>query len=263
MTDSETTASQATISRSGNPVGPALLLIHGWAQDQRIFDKLRAEMAADFDLYSYDRRGYGASTLVADLSQEHLDVVALVQKLEAKRLTVLGFSQGARIAARFASYAPQLVHKLIICGGGMDGYVADSVDNHAIDLPHFKTLALAGELAELRRQWLLHPYCRLGMDEQAMVYLSNITEDYCGNDLTAPAGHDFSLPGNVYNQLVKQNIPTLFINGEHEAPPRLELAQRYVASSQSHHRIMIKGAGHMAVLSHAAQVADAIRAFDI
>jgi len=96
-----------------------------------------------------------------------------------------------------------------------------------------------------------------------MVYLSNITEDYCGNDLTAPAGHDFSFPGNVYNQLVKQNIPTLFINGEHEAPPRLELAQRYVASSQSHHRIMIKGAGHMAVLSHAAQVADAIRAFDI
>ena len=264
MTDSETTASHATISRSGNPVGPALLLIHGWAQDQRIFDKLRAEMAADFDLYSYDRRGYGASTLVADLSQEHLDVVALVQKLEAKRLTVLGFSQGARIAARLASYAPELVNKLIICGGVMDGFNPKTIDHHAIDLEYFKSLAKAGELAELRQQWLRHPYCCLGMDVSATAKLHDITQDYWARDLTTERGHDFQFASNVYEQLLQQQIPTLFINGEYEAPPRKEMSEQYIASSvssTSHRELEIPNAGHMAVLSHSKQVAQAVESF--
>lgn len=260
MTDTSGTAALPTLCRSGNPDAPALVLIHGWAQDQRIFNALRAELAEQFDIYSFDRRGYGASILPANLSLEHLDVSQLVKQI-GKQITLLGFSQGARIATRFASHAPELVTKLIICGGVMDGYVTDSIDIHAIDLPHFKTLALAGELVALRRQWLAHPYCCLGMDDQSAAQLYAITQDYCANDLTNAAGHDFSFPGNVYQQLLQLQIPTLFINGHYEAPPRLELADRYTAGSPDHHKTIIQGAGHMAVLSHAVQVAQAIELF--
>lgn len=260
MTVTHDPAALPTLCRSGNPDAKALVLVHGWAQDQRIFDKLRAELAEQFDIYSFDRRGYGASTLPANLTLEHLDVGQLVNQI-GKQITLLGFSQGARIATRFASHAPDLVDKLIICGGVMDGYVADSIDHHAIDLPHFKKLARAGELVALRRQWLAHPYCCLGMDDQSAAQLCRITQDYRANDLTTAAGHDFSFPGNVYQQLLQLQIPTLFINGHYEAPPRLELAGRFAASSPDCYKTIIQGAGHMAVLSHAAQVARAIELF--
>ncbi|UVW35480.1 alpha/beta hydrolase [SAR92 clade bacterium H455] len=250
-----------TLQRSGNSSGPALLLIHGWAQDQRIFDQLRNALNKNIDVYSFDRRGYGASPLQPDLSQEHLDVAELAQRIDVKQLHVLGFSQGARIAARFASYAPSLVHKLIICGGVMDGFSAERIDHHAIDLPYFKSLALAGELSELRRQWLQHPYCRLGMNDGASAHLHDITQSYCARDLSVEAGHDFHFASNVYAQLLQQQIPTLFINGEYEAPPRVELAEQFVASGSEHRALEIAGAGHMAVLSHSKAVAQAIEAF--
>ena len=79
------------LQRSGNKSAPALLLIHGWAQDQRIFDRLRTELNKNLDIYSFDRRGYGASPLQADLTKEHFDVAALARQIHAEQLTVLGF----------------------------------------------------------------------------------------------------------------------------------------------------------------------------
>ena len=252
------------LQRSGNKSAPALLLIHGWAQDQRIFDRLRTELNKNLDIYSFDRRGYGASPLQADLTEEHFDVAALARQINAEQLTVLGFSQGARIAARLASYAPELVNRLIICGGVMDGFSPKKIDHHAIDLEYFKSLAKAGELTELRRQWLQHPYCCLGMDASATAKLHDITQDYWARDLTTERGHDFQFASNVYEQLLQQQIPTLFINGEYEAPPRLEMTQQYIASSvssTSHRALEIPSAGHMAVLSHSKQVAQAVERF--
>ena len=255
------TAQPTRLRRSGNEQGQALLLIHGWAQDQRIFDELRMALNAEFDIYSYDRPGYGASSLAPNLAQEHLDAAQLVAEIGREKVIILGFSQGARIATRFASQAPANVQKLIICGGVMDGFIAESIDHHAIDLQHFKSLALAGEIAALRREWLQHPYCCLGMDAQAKAHLSAITEHYYANDLTIEAGHNFTFDENVYAQLVKAQIPTLFINGEYEAPPRIELAHQYISRSSTHRSVVVPGAGHMAVLSHSQPVADAIREF--
>ena len=249
------------LQRTGNKAGPALLLIHGWAQDQRIFDKLRTLLNKNLNIYSFDRRGYGSSPLQAGLTQEHFDVAELAKQIGTERLNVLGFSQGARIAARFAGYAPEIVDKLIICGGVVDGFVAESIDPHAIDLQYFKSLAEAGELEELRRQWLQHPYCCLGMDDNASASLHKITQDYCARDLTTASGHNFQFAANVYDQLLRQQIPTLFINGEYEAPPRLELTDRYIASGAKHRALNIPTAGHMAVLSHSKQVAQAIEEF--
>lgn len=81
-----------------------------------------APMAANHTLLFYDQRGAGRSTLVADSAA--LDAQRFVDDLEALRahfrlgrLTILGHSWGAAVAALYAQRFPDQVENVIIVAG--------------------------------------------------------------------------------------------------------------------------------------------------
>lgn len=114
--------SNSNLRRRGNRQGQKLLLIHGWAHDQSIFNNLCQALESDYNLYSFDRLGYGRSKLAPNLAAEHQHINQLMGAIDDDPVAVLGFSQGARIASRLASSYPHRVRSLISCGGIMDGY---------------------------------------------------------------------------------------------------------------------------------------------
>jgi len=84
-----------------------------WAAQQRAFRR-------HFTTISYDRRGFGESTLVANAEKVLDDLDALIRTLQLGRTALLGMSQGARVALRYALAHPDKVAALILQGAPIE-----------------------------------------------------------------------------------------------------------------------------------------------
>jgi len=85
--------------------GPAVLLIHGFPLSGASFEKQTAALlAAGFRVLTYDRRGFGKSsqpTTEYDYDTFARDLYTLVEKLDLRELTLVGFSMGTGEVARY------------------------------------------------------------------------------------------------------------------------------------------------------------------
>jgi pimeloyl-ACP methyl ester carboxylesterase len=103
--------------------GPPLVLVHGLGDDPHIFDDLAGELRDQFRIVAYARRGHGqsdapsgpydAATLVEDLHQ-------LLNQLEIKRASLLGWSMGGNEISDLARQYPDRVDKLVYLEGAYD-----------------------------------------------------------------------------------------------------------------------------------------------
>ncbi|WP_420862099.1 alpha/beta fold hydrolase [Algirhabdus cladophorae] len=101
--------------------GPALILLHGFPQNHRCWEKVVPEFAKHFDVLIPDLRGYGASDAPFDDSPDHAtyskrtmaqDIIGLMDRLGLEQAHILGHDRGARVAYRFALDHPARIAKL-------------------------------------------------------------------------------------------------------------------------------------------------------
>lgn len=92
----------------GNPSGPELLLIHGFAQCHLCFrPQIESELARDFRLVAFDMRGHGASDKPADPKAYQgqdvwaKDIAAVIEGKRLRRPVVAGWSMGGRITRQY------------------------------------------------------------------------------------------------------------------------------------------------------------------
>lgn len=132
---------------AGNPINPAILLIHGfgsthannWVEPGWV-DFL---VEAGFFVVLFDNRGHGQSQKLYqasdyDVDKMAQDAFALMEFLDIGQFDVLGYSMGARISAYLAFQYPKAVRRLILGGLG---------DNIITGTPEVEEIA-AGLLAE-------------------------------------------------------------------------------------------------------------------
>lgn len=85
--------------------GPAVLLIHGFPLNGASFEKQTAALlGAGFRVLTYDRRGFGKSsqpTTEYDYDTFTRDLYTIVEKLDLRDLTLVGFSMGTGEVARY------------------------------------------------------------------------------------------------------------------------------------------------------------------
>ncbi len=95
-----------TIAYERSGAGPAVVLVAGAFCDRGWFDSLAAELAADFTVYSYDRRGRGDSgdSRAFSIDAEVEDLRAVVAATGETPL-VYGLSSGAALALEAAAQA--------------------------------------------------------------------------------------------------------------------------------------------------------------
>lgn len=95
--------------------GASLLFIHGVATSGQMWAADLAELAADLRLIVYNRRGYGASSSSPRNWGAHAeDTVALIEKLNAAPVILIGYSGGAIIAVDVALKRPDLIARLVL-----------------------------------------------------------------------------------------------------------------------------------------------------
>src|SRR5467141_2836473 len=106
---------------AGNPAGPPLLLIHGFASSNLVWSKVLLQFAeAGFRVIAPDLLGYGYSgkprQLDYTIASQAKMVIGLLRQLGIARVCLLGSSYGGAVAATIALDHPELVEKLVLVG---------------------------------------------------------------------------------------------------------------------------------------------------
>lgn len=103
--------------------GKPLILLHGNGEDSSYFAHQIAFFAAKYRVIAIDTRGHGRSPRgSAPLTIEQLscDLYAFLQMQGIASAAILGFSDGANIAMKFAIRHPDAVEALILNGGNLN-----------------------------------------------------------------------------------------------------------------------------------------------
>lgn len=92
--------------------------MNGLFADLNSYDEVVKNLGDEFHILRYDCRGQGESEKplgVYTLSEHVLDLEVLIYKLNIKDFTILGLSNGGRIALEFARRNSELVRGVIAC----------------------------------------------------------------------------------------------------------------------------------------------------
>jgi pimeloyl-ACP methyl ester carboxylesterase len=137
--------------------GPAVVLVHGFGLDMRMWDPQARALAARFRVVRYDCRGFGASgPFDPAVPYTHAgDLVALLDHLGLGDAVLAGLSFGGRVALETALAAPARARGLVLMDAVLDGVPWDPESAGAID--EVARQVQAGGVLAGRTAWLAHP----------------------------------------------------------------------------------------------------------
>jgi fermentation-respiration switch protein FrsA (DUF1100 family) len=165
--------------------------------------------------------------------------------LNVDSLHLLGVSQGARVALRYAAQRPQRVRSLILQGPAVDGYVPPMEDSSGIPLADYMALAARGELDELRQRWLAHPLMNSETLSSAQsASLQEMVNAYRGSDLLAGTPAASAIP-DLLERLGSLDLPTLLITGERETAARQAHCARLAEVMRDVREVVLPDCGHL------------------
>ncbi|NZA26904.1 pimeloyl-ACP methyl ester esterase BioH [Luteimonas sp. SJ-92] len=244
--------------------GPALVLLHGWAMHGGVFAPLVERLEDDFTLYVADLPGHGHSAdATAPLALE--DVVAELVSRVPPALW-LGWSLGGLFALHAALSRPEAVRGLaMLCASPR--FVRDDADG---DWRHGMSAEIfAGFAAGLRDDWrgTLERFIALEAfgSDHAREELRTLRDAVFARGEPAAgvlaAGLELLQAADLRRALPELRVPSLWLAGRRDrvVDPR---AMREAAARAPRARFaQVEHAGHAPFLTHADDVADALRRF--
>jgi pimeloyl-ACP methyl ester carboxylesterase len=240
--------------------GAAVVFIHGWTLDLDTWDPQSAELGRSMRVVRWDRRGFGLSRGSPALVRDVSDLHALLDHLQIARATLVGMSQGARVAVAFALGFPERVASLVL--DGPPNFASDFESGADEDLPlgHYRELVRASGVESFRRLWQDHPFMQLRtQDPQARELLQRVLARYQGLDLRDP-----SSASNVtidLRSLAAARLPVLIVNGEFDSASRRRAGDELGRALPLAVRALVADAGHLANLDNPRAYNEIIRAF--
>lgn len=227
--------------------GPALLLIHGWALDLDMWQPQFVTLARDHRVIAFDRCGFGLSSGQPDLGRDAQGAVHLLNILDVDEATVVGMSQGARVALLLAQDHPGRVACVVLDGAPLMGSVEHTDAYEEIPMMHYRRLATGHGLDAFRRQWLQHPFTQLRRHDAANTQLlSRMVERYPARDLLTDGRSSPDV------RLAEIRMPALVVNGEFDSPARLAAGAMLAQQLPDAQRALVPAAGHLANLDNPA-----------
>lgn len=169
---------------------------------------------------------------------------------------LVGHSLGATIALRLAIEMPQRVARLILIEPVLFAGAGDGPGRAATraQLGHLEGLPAEAAARRFLAVWGDKPYEALKPAQQAY-----ICERIWLEQAQAPTLEEDR--ANLLPRLGRVDVPVLLIEGAKSPPVIAEIMTRLEADLADTSRVVIAGAGHMAPITHAGEVARAIKTF--
>jgi 3-oxoadipate enol-lactonase len=225
--------------------GPAVVLIHGFGLDMRMWDPQVGPLAARHRVLRYDCRGFGASgPLDPAVPYTHAgDLVALLDHLGIGEAVLAGLSFGGRVALQAALAAPARIRGLVLLDAVLDGVPWDAESAEAMH--EVARQVEAGGVVAGRAAWLAHPlFAAASTQPDLASRLAAMVAGYPGQHWLGPDPHKDAGPRPI-DALEDVTMPTLVAVGELDVPGFREMAAVLARRIPGAQYRIVAGAGHM------------------
>ena len=240
--------------------GPAVVLIHGFGLDMRMWDPQVGPLADRFRVVRYDCRGFGTSgPFDPAVPYTHAgDLVALLDHLDIGEAVLAGLSFGGRVALQAALADPARVRGLALLDAVLNGVPWDPESARALD-GVARRVQEAGVLAG-REAWLAHPLFAAARERPDLAAaLAAMVAGYPGQHWLGQDPHrETRRPVDVLEGIA---VPALVAVGERDVPGFREMSAvlaRRIPGAAYH---LVPGAGHMVSMEQPAAINDLLISF--
>lgn len=252
---------------SGKPV----VLIHGWPLSSRSWEaQVPALVEAGRRVVTYDRRGFGESSQPwggYDYDTVAADLDALMQHLDLREATLVGFSMGGGEVVRYlAASGTDRVEKAVLAAA-VPPYLYQSDDNPDGGLDD-ATIATLQDAVKSDRLAFLEDFTKNFFSAGEELKVSEAQRQYA---LTIAA---FASPKGTLDcidawgrtdfraDLEKVTVPTLVIHGDTDGIVPFEVSGKRAAESLTDSElVVVEDAPHGFPVSHASEFNDALLGF--
>ena len=240
--------------------GSALVFIHGWTLDLEVWNPQAAALAGPLRVVRYDRRGFGLSDGAPGIAADLEDLARLLDRLELVTPTLVGQSQGARVALAFALRQPERVAGLVLDGPPDEIGEPTAAGDEDFSIAEYRALVRDRGVEAFRDSWRAHPLMRLyGSNPAAAELIGRMLARYPARDLQAPAASPPPPAGP--SALARFAKPVLVVNGEFDTPIRRRAGEALARTLPLAERVVLTGAGHLPNLDNANAYNEAIQDF--
>jgi pimeloyl-ACP methyl ester carboxylesterase len=125
---SDGTRLSARVFPAPAPGSPGLLMLHGLASSQHIWDRMLPRLTRRFHVVTYDARGHGLSAKPDrryGFDHVRADALAVALATGLRRPIVAGHSWGAMVALEIAAHEPRSIAAAALVDGGLRSLRAD------------------------------------------------------------------------------------------------------------------------------------------
>ena len=234
--------------------GPAIVLVHGAMLDRRQWIPQQT-LTEQFTVIRYDTRWHGRSDGADSSFRAADDLAAVLDAAGVDRASIVGLSNGARIAVDFALANPARVDRLVLVSPGLGGYRA--VERQDFWGPMSAALA-DGNFDSAATLLAGTPIMVVGASDSAWVAA-----------MVREQAHVFSEDPSLEQQPTPPAIarlgeiksPTLVITGTADLRDIVLTGDTLVHAIGGAQRVEIPGARHLLTISHAAEFNRIVSAF--
>lgn len=241
--------------------GPAVVLIHGFGLDLRMWDPQFELLAATFRVVRYDCRGFGASgPLDPAVPYSHADdLFALLDHLAITDAALVGLSFGGQVALQAALLAPARVRALVLLDSLLDGVPWDA--GSKAGMAEVDRQVEAGGVTAGRDAWLAHPFFAGARERPDLAReLADMVSRYPGQHWLGQDPHQ-AIPRKPIDALEEVAVPTLVVAGARDVPGFLAMADVLARRIPAAEYVQVAGAGHMVNMEQPEVVSDLLARF--
>jgi 3-oxoadipate enol-lactonase len=241
--------------------GPAVVLVHGFGLDLRMWEEQAAHLAARYRVISYDCRGFGSSgPFDPAVGYTHAgDLIALLDHLGIEQAVLAGLSFGGRVVLRTALAAPDRVRGLILLDAVLDGVPWDPESEAAIERA-VQQSRTHGMLAG-REAWLAHPLFAAAREKPEVASrLTAMVSAYPGQHWIGRDPHERD-ERPLLEALTDLTMPVLVVVGELDVPGFREMSAVLARRIPGARHQVVPRAGHLVNMEQPAAVHQILDAF--
>ena len=248
--------SEASAAARLGPDSPALVMVHGFALDSRMWRRQVEVFGRDHRILLVDLPGFGPQAREVGEVEPATEIGRAMDVAKLERAHIVACSYGAAVAIDYALGHPERVASLVLAGPVLLGRrMGVEAWNRCV------ALAQDGDKATAAEVWLDDPlFETLRRSEELFEEVRQIVLDYGGAHWTGKVSAVWSEPDPL-SRLKELTTPTLVVSGEADLPSFMLMAEAYAKALPNARREIVQGVGHHVTLEAAGAFNDLMRAF--